>query len=211
MNINKNNLLQERYVAFTIGVVTAVILAIRVVLLYDDHGGIFNALKHLSQFFTILTNTVVMLLMFAISSGRKIPQLFKLCVVVAITGVGIIYHLLLAHLWSPEGLAWFADQGVHTLVPILTIGWWLMFAIKTKISYKQSFYVVIWPIVYSCYALFRAQFSGVYPYPFLDLETLGWTHLTLNLLGISAAFLLLGLLFITVNNLLLSKDEPTNS
>lgn len=206
MSINTGeHALNEKYLALVIGVLAAAILTLRVVLSYEEHGGLVNALAHLSQFFTILTNTAVMILMFVIAYGRNISQLFKLSIVVAITGVGIIYHLLLAHLWSPEGLVWLADQGVHTLVPIVTIVWWLLFSIKIKFSYKQSIFMIIWPIIYTVYALIRAEFSGVYPYPFLDLATLGFKGLMSNVLGIIIAFLTLGILFITMNNFLLNR------
>ncbi len=60
--------------AQVISVVTAAILILRVYLTTVEFGSIFSALSYLSQFFTILTNILVMLTMFVIGLGRKIPR-----------------------------------------------------------------------------------------------------------------------------------------
>lgn len=193
--------LNQKQVSFLIGLITASILVLRMILSVEEHGSVLSAFVHLSQFFTILTNTAVMFLMFAISLRIEFSRLLKLAVVVAISGVGIFYHLLLAHLWSPEGLVWLADQGVHTVVPLVSIIWWFVFETKQKLLYRETVYMMIWPLIYTTYALTRASFTGVYPYPFLNVDALGTLQVALNILGLSVGFLVLGLIFILINNL----------
>ena len=182
--------------AFTIALITAITLLIRVYLAADQYGSAWSAISHLSQFFTILTNAIVMVLMFAIGLGIKPFRGLLEAVVVAIVGVGMVYHALLAHLWSPQGLAMLADQGVHTVVPAATFVWWLVFGNHSTVSWLDSLRGVVWPMIYVLYALTRAQFSGFYPYPFLNLPELGWLGIAVSIAIVSFAFLVIGLILV---------------
>jgi hypothetical protein len=91
-----------------------------------------------------------------------------------------------------------AYQGVHTIVPILAALWWLAFADMCAVRWTDSLYGIVWPCIYVFYALFRAQFTNFYPYPFLDLSELGWYRLAANVVGVSIAFVLLGLALVAV-------------
>ena len=53
-----------------------------------------------------------------------------------------------------------------------------------------------WPAIYCLYALLRAEFSGFYPYHFINLEQLGWLGLLKSVSALSLAFLLLGLVLV---------------
>jgi hypothetical protein len=187
--------------AILIAFITAITLFLRVYLAADAHGSVFGGILYLSQFFTILTNTLVLIVMIIIGSGWKLRRGVLEIVVIAILGVGIVYHLLLAQLWSPQGLEMLADQGVHTIVPILVIFWWLLFADMWAVSWRDALYGVIWPCLYVFYALFRAQFTGFYPYPFLNLPELGWYKFLIHLAGVSIVFLLIGLVIVAVARL----------
>lgn len=155
-------------------------------------------LSHLSQFFTILTNLLVLVVMIAIGLNRKLPQGILESLVVAIVCVGVIYHLRLAHLWSPQGVAMLADQGVHTVVPLLTFLWWLIFSDMCAMSWKDTLKAIVWPLTYVSYALIRAQWSDFYPYPFLNLTELGTARLVLNVIGLSFVFYMLGFVLLAI-------------
>jgi len=121
--------------------------------------------------------------------------------VVAAMGVGIVYHLLLAHLWNPTGFTWLADQGVHTVMPLLAFFWWMFFREVRVVPWKITLVSIIWPLIYSIYALIRAEFTNFYPYPFLNLETLGWSKLFLNITMLTLAFFVLGLLLALISRI----------
>ena len=53
---------RERQVGFFIAVATAIVLTLRVALSVAEYGGLVEALTHLTQYFTILTNAAVMTL-----------------------------------------------------------------------------------------------------------------------------------------------------
>lgn len=184
---------RARYSAIAIAIFTAATLLVRVVLASEEHGSVVSGVLFLSQFFTILTNFFVLIAMLTIALGYTLSKGILEALVVAIVCVGVIYHALLADLWSPQGLAMLADQGVHTVVPVLTFVWWLMFSEIGVMSWKDVFKATVWPLVYVCYALLRGQWSSFYPYPFLNLTELATVSLIYNIVGLSFVFFMLGL------------------
>lgn len=197
MGLLERNAYQEtlanKLFAASIVAVTGITLLTRVLLRIDMGETPVEALVFLTQFFTILTNTLVLLVMAWIAVGRAVPARLMLCVVISITCVGLIYHLLLAHLNPLRGLALAADHGVHTVVPCLTVAWWLLWGEKPALRWNDPLLWIIWPLAYCAYALARAAYSGFYPYPFLDLPSLGSARLAANLVGMVLVFAVIGL------------------
>ena len=112
--------------------------------------------------------------------------------------VGLAYHILLAGIWKPVGFAWWADQGLHTAVPLLVALWWVAYAPKSGLEGRDAFKWLVWPIGYGAYALVRGFASGFYPYPFMDVSVLGMSQVLINLSGLSVAFIALSLLLIGI-------------
>ena len=181
--------------AASIVAVAAITLLTRVLLRIDMGETPVEALVYMTQFFTILTNTLVLLVMawIWIAAGQAVSARLMLCVVISITCVGLIYHLLLAHLNPSHGLALASDHGLHTVVPCLTVAWWLLWGEKPALRWFDSLLWIIWPLAYCAYALARAEFSGFYPYPFLNLPSLGSAQLVANLVSMALVFAVVGL------------------
>lgn len=146
----------------------------------------------LAGYFTILTNLGVALGMTGIALGRPLSARVQGGLVLAIVVVGVVYHALLARLWAPQGLAWWADQGLHSATPILMLAWWLGFGDR-RVTLCDLPYWLIWPGLYAAYALTRGAITGFWPYPFLDADTLGWSQVALHAAGMVLAFAALGL------------------
>jgi len=190
-----------RRAALGIAAVAALTLLTRIYLRSGDDGGVIGAISYLSQFFTILTNAVVMVMMLLIASRRHVPVRWVKAVVIAIVIVGIIYHLLLAHLVEFVGLAFWADHGVHTVVPALSALWWLVFAFKPPLRGSDLMVWIAWPVLYCTYILIRANFSGFYPYPFLNLPELGWSGLAISIFELLVSFIVVGLALTAIGRL----------
>lgn len=144
------------------------------------------------RYFTILTNIAVMVMMAGIALGRRPARMLVLSLVAAIVGVGIVYHVALAHLLNPQGWEIVADQGVHTAVPVLSALWWLLFAKARRSDWRRLPWVLVWPLAYSAYALVRGGATGIYPYPFMDLNAISVSVLLRNFAVLLAAFWGLG-------------------
>jgi hypothetical protein len=156
-----------------------------------------DQLWFLAGYFTLLTNLLATVALLAVARGWRIGASTAAGLVVSMGMVGLVYHTVLARLWAPQGLAWWADQGLHSAMPLAVLVWWLAFAPKS-VSLRDLPHWLIWPAAYCVYALIRGQMTGVWPYPFLDAKALGWPRVALNITGLLAAFTGLGLALIAV-------------
>lgn len=151
----------------------------------------------LAGYFTILTNLGVAALMGAAALGYRRSARMQGGLVLSILMVGLVYHAILARLWAPQGLAWWADQGLHTATPVFMLGWWLTFGDR-QIKWSDLPAWLIWPALYAAYALTRGALTGFWPYPFLDAAQLGWPQVAVNTAGMVLAFASLGLALIAL-------------
>jgi len=160
-------------------------------------------------FFTILTNLIVAIVSTAsaiapesafgrFAGGANV----RAAVLLYIAAVGIIYHLILAGLWDPQGWQRVADQLLHTATPILAALGWLLFDRKQGLTYAAIPVMLIFPAGYTLYALARGTFDGFYPYPFIDAGQLGYTRALINIAGLTGAFALGAGLVITLGRML---------
>ena len=154
-------------------------------------GAFQDRLWHMAGYFTILTNGLVAVHLLAVAMHWRIGASRAAGLLLSIAAVGIVYHLLLAHLLNPQGLAFWADLGLHTGVPLAYGLWWLVLAPKQVTARDLPFWL-IWPAAYCAFALTRGAISGFWPYPFLDADKLGWAAVTLNIAGLVAGFAAFG-------------------
>lgn len=152
----------------------------------------------LAAYFTVLSNFAVVLIMASAAYFGKIRARRAGLITVVMVIVGAGYHLLLAGIWQPTGLAWWADLGLHTAVPVLTTLWWGTYAPKSGLHWTHAFSWLIWPIVYADYALVRGLVTGFYPYPFIDVAALGIMQVALNVGALAFVFTVLALVLIAI-------------
>lgn len=189
--------------ATVVSAVAAVSILAQLVVSSALDGSLGGALIGLSRYFTVLTNLLVCATFAAVALGGRMhrPQWLG-GVTVWILEVGVVYHLMLADLWSPQGLAWWADQGLHTLVPALAALWWLAFAPKSALGPRHAVLWLNWPIIYVIYALLRGEVTGIYPYPFLDVTAIGYSGVAISIVMLSVAFFVGGLALVGVGRLI---------
>ena len=161
------------------------------------------------SFYTILTNILVALCFTVLllkpksGWGRFFSKSTTgTAIAVYITIVGIVYNIILRFIWNPQGLQMVVDESLHLIIPVLFILYWLIFAPKAGLRWKNVFPWLIFPFVYLLLILIRGALSGFYPYPFIDVKTLGYNKVLLNSGGLCIAFLLLSLLFVTIAKLM---------
>ena len=201
--MSRNGKYGAAFIAFVAGVTLITRLALRI----EQSNGLLDAVSYMSQYFTILTNAIVFLMMLAIATGKLVRPVIVRTVVIAIACVGLLYHSLLAHLVSLSGLDLLADHGTHTFEPILSVIWWLLWAENPKVRRTDPLLWVAWPLLYTAYILVRASFSGFYPYPFLNFPVLGTTALLINVLVISTGFVIVGFVLSGVGRLIHARHD----
>lgn len=153
-------------------------------------------------YFTILTNSFVTLVMSRAalapqaSDGLNTPRV-ELMAVTSILFVCVVYNLLLAPLWDPQGWQKIADVTVHQVVPALFALFWLMRPHR-GLSWRDAGFAALWPAGYAAYGLARGALDGFYPYFFIDPTALAWTQVAANLAGLMAAFVVGAILLVGV-------------
>ncbi|NML13032.1 Pr6Pr family membrane protein [Sphingobium sp. AR-3-1] len=182
----------DRLCAAVVALVAITGLAIQFDATFAHNGSVAETLWILLRFFTVLTNMAVALTFAAIALGYRVTPRWLGGVLLAILLVGIIYGLLLRGLLSLSGGALLADTLLHKVTPLLTPLWWIMFARKGRLGWRDPWIWAIFPALYLPYALLRGMMEGKYAYPFINVATLGIGQVALNAVLIAAGFVAAG-------------------
>lgn len=188
-----------------LGAVVGIIgLGLQYWLLYAEMAAngasVLDVTSRFYAYFTLLTNTLVTLVLaraaFAPNAygGLNAPRV-ELMATTSILFVCVVYNLLLASRWDPQGWQKVADVIVHQVVPGLCALYWLLRP-HGKLRRGDALFAAIWPAAYAVYGLTRGQIDGFYPYFFLDPMAISWVQIALNLLGLVVAFVAGALLLI---------------
>lgn len=169
-------------------------------------ASLLGGLLSFFSYFTVLTNTLVAtVLTCALTSRESAARRWFLQpwvssgIAVSIAVVGLAYNILLRHLWHPEGWQWLADELMHDVMPLLFLAWWWLCVPKGTLRLWHIALWVIYPLVYFAYALLRGHLLATYPYPFIDVDTLGYPQVFVNAGGLLAGFVLIALLVIALD------------
>ncbi|MFB9186912.1 Pr6Pr family membrane protein [Dactylosporangium sucinum] len=161
-------------------------------LLYTHDGTVF-------VYFTV-QSSVIIAAVCALATARPVPAWVRGGATLFSCITGSVYHTLLA---NPSSPFFMADNGrntvhnllLHTVTPLLAAVTWLL----VDRAPVRWWYAGVWlgyPLAYLVFALIRGLFVHEYPYPFLDVDELGYGGVTITSLGFTVAFFLLGLLLI---------------
>jgi hypothetical protein len=169
----------------------------------STHPALQTVITYFS-FFTILTNLWVALFFTALFFPES--GLFRLlnkggrgtALAVYISIVCLVYQTLLRPVWDPQGLQRIIDELLHSLIPFYFVYYWFSFIDKKNISFSLILPWSVYLLLYILYILTRGAFTGLYPYPFIDVSTLGYPAALLNTLGVILFYVLLSMGFIMI-------------
>lgn len=173
---------------------------------WTSGASLLGGLVNYFSFFTVLTNTLVAVVLTCVatrqpSKGRTffLQPWVTSGITVSIIVVGVAYNLLLRQLWQPQGLQWLANELLHDVMPVLfTLYWWFCVP-KGSLRVGHIGVWVLYPVLYFAYTLLRGHLLGVYPYPFIDVEKLGYAQAFINACGVLAGFVLVALIIVGVD------------
>ncbi len=174
-----------------------------IIMMQSGVTGVTDSIIRFFTYFTILSNGLTAL-SFTASLFNFSPffSSFKVqtAIAVYISIVAIVYNSVLRFIWEPTGLQRLIDELLHVVNPFIFVLYWYMIQIKMSLAYRFTFKILIFPFVYLVSVLLIGRFSDHYPYPFLDANQIGYLNVFINSLGVTAAFVLVSLLFIFINN-----------
>lgn len=156
------------------------------------------------SYFTILTNSLVALYFTVIFFSKENANSFVhkpgslTALTVYITIVCLVYQLVLRQIWEPTGLQRLVDELLHSINPLLVICFWYFYEEKQKLKWSALSSWLLYPLTYLFYILLRGSMSNFYPYPFVDVNSLGLSKVILNSLVLLIVFASTAALFIFI-------------
>ena len=181
-----------RFAALTVAAVAWTGLVVQLIASTELTGSIGQAIWSMARYFTVITNLLAALLFTAVALGQDArPKLVGL-VTLAILLVGIVYATMLRGLVELSGGAALADFLLHSVTPVVVPLWWLMFAPREGLGWRDPWQWALLPLVYFAYALVRGAIEGRYAYPFMDVGNLGWPAVLSNAALMAAGFVVGG-------------------
>ena len=168
------------------------------------------------SFYTILTNILVAFCftILLVKPNFRTGIFFSqpgvlIATTIYIFVVGLLYNLILRQIWSTQGLQRLADELLHVVIPLLFILYWYFFAPKGGLGWKNVFPWLLYPFFYAVFVFFRGAASGFYPYPFVDVNILGFKKVLFNSVGLFIGFFFISLLFIATAKTINKKNGTT--
>ena len=149
-------------------------------------------LGFLLRYFTIWGNIAACIVMGLAMFGRDVPRSVMAALATALAIIGGIYWGLLSGQHHPVGIDRVTNQAHHTIVPILTILWWLRFTPPAESIKALLPVIMVPPLTYGAFAFVLGELTGFYAYFFVDLPSLGWTQFLINNAGLALFFAAVG-------------------
>jgi hypothetical protein len=143
-------------------------------------------------YFTIQSNILV-----AITAGmlawrpERSSTVFaavRLAALVGITVTFAVFHTVLSGLQELAGAAAFTDFVFHTLVPLLAVAGWVAFGPRGLVSWRVAGYALLFPLLWGLFTLIRGPIVDFYPYPFIDVRSLGYPRVLVNVALVGVLF-----------------------
>ncbi len=171
---------------------------------------------HYFSFFTILTNLIVAICSTILLAANKASVLYSFffktttltAIVVYILIVGIIFNVMLRPVIHMNGMQEISSDLLHVASPLLFLIFWIIFVPKENMKRRYAFIWLIYPVIYIICTIIHGLITGFYPYPFININKLGFGKAIFNGLIILLSFFILSLLFIEIKKI---RNENSKS
>jgi hypothetical protein len=174
-------------------VIGAALLVQVVLLVAGGQATIPERLLRAISYFTIQANLLALVGAVAIllrperdSTGWRVVRLDAL---VSALVTFVVYLVLLRPTLHLSGWQEAAHVGLHYLGPLLVVGGWLLFGPRLRIDLRVALLGLAWPVGWFAWTLVHGAVASFYPYPFVDVRSLGYSGVLLRA-GVVLALLL---------------------
>ncbi len=130
---------------------------------------------------------------------RRLLHIVKGGVIMYLLVTAVGYQLLLSATHHPTGVAAVANVLLHYVVPVGMLLDWLFVDAKGAWRLRHVIAWSVYPVAYLVFSVVRGGITGWYPYPFVDVATLGLTKVLLNSALMSVGFVAVAIVLIVVD------------
>lgn len=196
-----------------------VLVAVGTQLAYGIGTNASFSIVNFFSFFTILSNFLAAVVFLAsgaslfVGVNRRQLDYIRGAATLYMVITGIVYALLLTKVDVQIPLPW-VNAIIHYIFPIIILADWLIDPPAKQISPKLSLGWLTFPLMYAVYSLIRGPFANHwYPYPFINVEKLGYLHVLVNCVLLAIAAAVLAVVIISLPRLVwvVPKRTPSTS
>lgn len=163
-------------------------------------------------FFTIISNLFAAVVLLLVAGYTKLAprsrDVLRGAAVLSLAIVGLVFSALLANLES-NMIPW-VNIVLHYVAPAAIVLDWLLGPPRTALTTRDGFWWLALPFAYIVYTLVRGSAVHWYPYPFLNVDLIGYGVVSLYCIAIFALALVLAVAFNVIGNRLRSSNELRN-
>jgi hypothetical protein len=131
-----------------------------------------------ATYFTIQSNFLVFLTALPLARDPRHDsprwRVLRLDSLLGITVTGVVFALLLAGVYKPQGISYWTNIGLHYIAPPMAVLGWAIFGPWGGIGRATVGWGLLWPMAWIAWTLGQGTFTAWYPYPFLDVNQLGY-------------------------------------
>jgi hypothetical protein len=177
-------------------------------IVYDNAHHLSDIVNQLS-YFTMLCNIFITIVFLYLgfrpnTKSKTIRDTIRGAVIMYMILTGIVYNIFLAASVDALVVPWITFI-YHKLMPIIAVVSWIIYPPLQKLSFKNAFVWLSFPLVYLIYTIIRGALTNWYPYYFIDATKRGYVAVVTFSLEILAATFLGSLILIALGNFLQKK------
>lgn len=151
------------------------------------------------SFYTVLSNIMLAIGCFILAikpnSSSTFFKVIRLSGLVGVLITMIVYNVMLRGIHHPPTvLLQFANECLHVGIPLLGLISWLIYGPFPRISVKAIGYGFLILMVYGIYIFVRGYYTNQYPYPFINVNRVGYEKAGIAVVGVAILFFALVLL-----------------
>ncbi|GAA5105880.1 Pr6Pr family membrane protein [Orbus sasakiae] len=151
------------------------------------------------SFFTVLSNIMLalscLILTFKPNCSNLLFNVIRLNGLVGVLITMIVYNLMLRGIHRPPTvLLQFANESLHVVIPLLGLISWLIYGPFYRMQFKVIVYAFLTLLTYGVYIFMRGYYTNLYPYPFINVNRVGYENAFIAVIAIAVLFVCLVLL-----------------
>ncbi|GAA1723267.1 Pr6Pr family membrane protein [Brachybacterium phenoliresistens] len=164
-----------------------------------DPGTIPSMVRFFS-FFTIQSTILVAVTSLLLAMGRPLTlglRVLRVDSLVAIVITAVVHWFLLRPLGTEPGIIGVLDTLLHVVGPALAVLAWILAGPRTAVGAPRGLglrvtaWALVFPVLFGAWTFLHGAVTHWYPYPFIDVPTVGYGPAVAMALGVLAAFVVL--------------------
>jgi hypothetical protein len=171
--------------------------------------GLLVSTLNFFSYFTVLANTAAALAMLVpvIAPNCRLAGFLsnpsvRTAIAAYLIVVATTYYVFLRFVGDDYGLERIADRLMHYVTPLLFLIDWVAFVPKGRVPWTMVATSLILPLAYGVWLIAHGAIANWYPYPFVDMRSLGYQEGLQNMAGFLAVFVAITLTLIAIDRVM---------